>query len=119
MTSYILVLHTPPWSYQSVASLKDFALAAMDLGNEIKAVFLYQDAVLAALPELDIPSDELNGQAVLMSLSQEHHVPLILCATAAEKRGVNHQHIAPEFSLAGLAEFAELSSHADKIIQFK
>lgn len=118
MTSYILVLHAPAWSHQSVSTLVDFADVAVAAGKQLKAVFLYQDAVLNAQPQLDVPSDELNGQHLLLSLSKRHDVPLMLCVTAAEKRGINAELIQSGFQIAGLAEFAEMSIHTDKLIQF-
>lgn len=119
MTSYILVLHAPAWSQQSVMTLVDFANTAHASGKKINAIFLYQDAVLNALPQMDIPSDELNGQRLLLSLSELLDIPLMLCVTAAEKRGINAQQIQPGFQIAGLAEFAELSIKTDKMLQFK
>lgn len=119
MTSYILTLHGLPWSHQSIATAIDFAKVAIKNGKQIKAFFLYQDAVLNALPNLDIPSDELNGQQLLVDFQKEHDIPLLLCVTAAEKRGISLNHVAEGFTIAGLAEFAELTSHTDKVVQFK
>lgn len=119
MATYILILHSPPWSHQSTNSAVDFATAALESGHEIKAIFLYQDSVLTALPLLDIPSDELNGQDLLVTFQKEFDVPLLLCATAAEKRGVNEQNISNGFQLAGLAELAAITAETDKIVQFK
>lgn len=119
MTQFILVLHSPPWSHQSVATACDFARAAYSRGDEINAIFLYQDAVLNGLSNLDIPSDELDGQQHLIALQQEFSVPLLMCVTAAEKRGVSTDNMQDGFILSGLAEFAELTVNADKVIQFK
>lgn len=119
MTQFILVLHNPPWSHQSVVTACDFARAAHSRGDEIKAIFLYQDAVLNGLSNLDIPSDELDGQQQLITLQQECAIPLLMCVTAAEKRGLDASKIRDEFTLSGLAEFAELTVNADKVIQFK
>ena len=119
MTSYILTLHSSPWSSQSVASACDFAEALIKRGRTLKAVFLYQDAVLNGLNSLDIPSDELNGQNKLSQLHQTYGVKLLLCVTAASKRGVDSDNLSKGFTIAGLAEFAELTSATDKVVQFK
>ncbi|MDC2891480.1 sulfurtransferase complex subunit TusD [Psychrosphaera algicola] len=119
MNRFILVLHCPPWSHQSVATACQFAQAAIDRGNSITAVFLYQDAVLNGSNNLDIPSDELNGQSQLVNLNSQHNIPLLMCVTAAEKRGVNADALHPSFTLSGLAEFAELTTESDKMVQFK
>ena len=119
MANYLLMLHGSPWSNQTVLSACQFAQAAVESGHTISAIFLYQDAVLNAINNLDIPSDELNGQSHLLQLRNEHNIKLMLCVTAAEKRGLTDKNIHSEFIISGLAEFAELTTQADKIIQFK
>lgn len=119
MTSFILMLHAPAWSHQSVLTACQFANTAIRRGNKVKAVFLYQGAVLNASDSLEISSDELNGQQHLIELHETHGVPLMLCVTAAEKRGLSESQIANGFKIAGLAELAELSTETDKVVQFK
>lgn len=119
MTSYLLTIHSGPWSNQSVSTACQFAKTALLAGNEIKAIFLYQDGVLNGLKDIDIPSDELNGQNLLLALSKAHNLDILLCVTAAEKRGIQQHSIADGFTIAGLAEYAELSASTDKVIQFK
>ncbi|WP_350609305.1 DsrE family protein, partial [Pseudoalteromonas sp. 41-MNA-CIBAN-0057] len=48
----------------------------------------------------------------------EKNINLMLCVTAAEKRGLDIKNTGA-FAIAGLAEFAMLASEADKWIQFK
>jgi tRNA 2-thiouridine synthesizing protein D len=116
---YLIMLHAKAWSEQSVLSACQFCEAAIKQGHKIEAVFLYQDGATNALESLDIPSDELNGQAQLQSLHNKFGVPLWLCVTAAEKRSIHEHSLASAFKIAGLAEFAERSASADKVIQFK
>lgn len=119
MTSYIITLHSAPWSTQSVATACDFAETAISMGKEVKALFLYQDAVLNASNSLDIPSDEFNGGARLHALHQKFGTKIMLCVTAASKRGINQDNISKGYTIAGLAEFAEMTTSTDKVIQFK
>ncbi len=116
---YLIMLHGKAWSEQSVLSAAQFAEAAIKQGHKIDAIFLYQDGVTNALNCLDIPSDELNGQNALLSIHNTHGVPLWLCVTAGDKRGVNADNLKQGFKIAGLAEFAERCTLADKVIQFK
>lgn len=116
---YLLMLHGSAWSQQSVKSATDFAKAAITQGHTIDAIFLYQDGATNALPEIEISSDELNGQTALLDLHRQHGVPLWLCVTAGVKRGVTEHNVHKGFKIAGLAEFAEASTLADKVIQFK
>ena len=119
MTSYILTLHSAPWSSQSVATACDFAETAIKMGKQIKALFLYQDAVLNANNSLDIPSDELNGSQRLQALHQKFGIKILLCVTAANKRGINQENLDKGYTIAGLAEFAEMTTATDKVVQFK
>lgn len=119
MTSYILTLHAAPWSNQSVATACDFAEAAIAMGKEVKALFLYQDAVLNASNSLDIPSDEFNGSDRLSALHNKFGTKILLCVTAASKRGLNQDNINKGYTIAGLAEFAEMTTTTDNVIQFK
>lgn len=119
MPSFILSLHASPWSKQSVITACQFATTAIQRGNKVRAIFLYQDAVLNAHSKLDISSDELNGQKPLVKLHEQFGVPLLLCVTAAAKRGLENEDCHPAFRVAGLAEFAELSTESDKVVQFK
>ena len=119
MRSFILTIHASPWSYQSVLTAVQFAETAIKRGNQVKAIFLYQDGVLNASNSLDIMSDELNGQDPLLRLHETYGTPLLLCVTAAEKRGLNEDLVHPSFNIAGLAEFAELTTETDKVVQFK
>lgn len=119
MTSYILTLHASPWSFQSVNTACDFAEAVIKRGKEVKALFLYQDAVLSGHTELDMPSDELNGQSKLLELHNKYGIKLLLCVTAASKRGLHNDNVAKGFTIGGLAEYAELTTSTDKVIQFK
>ena len=119
MTSYILTLHSSPWSAQSVLTACEFAQAAIKSGKQLNALFLYQDAVLNVNRQLDIPSDELNGHQLLKELHTKYGVKILFCVTAAEKRGITPENTDKAFTLAGLAEFAELTTHTNKVVQFK
>lgn len=88
----------------------------------ISGVFFYQDGVLNASKFLAVPSDELQLTALWKALHQEHSIPLHLCATAAEKRGLINpaeetQLLHHEFTLSGLGELVMLTSQADRLVQ--
>lgn len=93
-----------------------FIKAALQLGHQIDMVFLYQQSVYAALAEPDLPSDEPDLAGQLATLCQTHQIPLLYCATAAEKRGVNQ--VRAGYTLAGLAEFGMRLATVDKLVQF-
>lgn len=88
----------------------------MTQGHQIDCIFLYQEAVYHAQESLSLPSDQLN-LAKLWQALKDHQIPLLLCSTAGEQKGVVvNQSL---FNPAGLAEFAMRTAKADRWVQFK
>ena len=117
MAQFVLSLHTAPTDHDTTQRLIKFAQACLDSGHSIAAIFLYQAGVYHASNHLELASDELPINRLWQSLS-EQEIPLMLCVTAAEKRGLDIDNTGV-FTVAGLAEFAMLVSEADKWVQFK
>lgn len=117
MSSFVLSLHTGVNDHHNIALLHRFVTACLNKGDEINCIFLYQDGVFHANQQLELPSDEYPLGETWQALS-DLGVPLMLCVTAAEKRGIDIEHTGL-FKVAGLAEFAMLSTKADKWVQFK
>ena len=117
MAQFVLSLHTAPTDHDTTQRLIKFAQACLDSGHSIAAIFLYQAGVYHASNHLELASDELPINRLWPSLSQQE-VPLLLCFTAAEKRGlaIDHESVLTD---AGLAEFAKLVSEAGKWVQFE
>lgn len=118
MASFLLIVHSDHYANQSSRSALQFANAAIENSHQVKAVFFYQQGVLHASNSADVPSDELDTRSGFSQLKNDHHIELLVCVTAAEKRGTfEHHH--PDFTIAGLAEMAGISSEVDRVIQFK
>ncbi|MCQ8876857.1 sulfurtransferase complex subunit TusD [Pseudoalteromonas shioyasakiensis] len=117
MARFVLSLHSAPSDHDTTQRLYKFATACLQQGHSIDAIFLYQQGVYHASESINLATDELAINSLWQELHQ-HGINLILCVTAAEKRGLN---IATPnvFTVAGLAEFAMLASEADKWVQFK
>lgn len=115
-----IIITTPPHSYLTVTSI-DLIQAMVTSGAEIIGVFLYQDGVIAANQDVDIPNDEFQSSQALINLSKYHNIPLHLCITAAEKRGLTDENennnIDNQFIVSGLGELVELTAAADKVVQ--
>ncbi|WP_372761999.1 sulfurtransferase complex subunit TusD [Pseudoalteromonas sp.] len=117
MPRFVLSLHTPPSDHDTTQRLVNFAQACLAQGHSIEAIFLYQHGVYHASSDFALASDELQPAALWQQLADQN-INLMLCVTAAEKRGVNISNTGV-FNVAGLAEFAMLASSADKWVQFK
>ena len=117
MARFVLSLHTPPSDQDTTQRIVKFAHACLAQGHSIDAIFLYKDGIYHASTHFELASDELNLSSLWQQLADKN-INLMLCVTAAEKRGLDMQNTGV-FAVAGLAEFAMLASEADKWIQFK
>lgn len=114
------MITTPPFSNLSVTAL-DYIESALNSGVELVGVFFYQDGVLHANANVQIASDEFQAISHWQKLHQEYKLPLHLCITAAEKRGMSDEHkqnIHSIFTVSGLGELVELTTLADRMVQF-
>ncbi|MBL4940606.1 MAG: sulfurtransferase complex subunit TusD [Colwellia sp.] len=120
MNKLAVMITTPPYSNLSVTAL-DYIETALKNGVELIGVFFYQDGVLHADAHVQIASDEFQAISHWRKLHQAYKLPLYLCITAAEKRGISDeqtQNISPIFTISGLGELVELSTMADRLVQF-
>ncbi len=116
-----VMITTPPYNNLSVTAL-NYVETALKAGVELIGVFFYQDGVMHANTNTQVASDEFQVLSHWQRLHQEYKLPLHLCITAAEKRGISDeqstQNIHPIFTVSGLGELVELSTTADRMVQF-
>ncbi|KZN36576.1 MULTISPECIES: sulfurtransferase complex subunit TusD [Pseudoalteromonas] len=117
MSQFIISVHCGPEDHDSLQCIERFVSAALQQKHTIKCVFLYQEAVLHASQHFHLSSDELQVSNVWQNI-HNLGIPLKLCVTAAEKRGINTADTGI-FTVAGLAEFAMETCQSDKWVQFK
>ena len=114
------MITTPPYSNLSVTAL-NYIEAALKLDIAVVGVFFYQDGVMHANANIQIASDEFQAINQWQRLHQQYNLPLHLCITAAEKRGMSDEtvkNIDSIFTVSGLGELVELSTTADRMVQF-
>jgi len=118
-----IVVTTPPNSNLTATAI-DLVKSAVDNGIKIIGVFFYQDGVLNAAKHLAIPSDEFQTLKQWQQLQLQHNVPLHLCISAAEKRGLTDEQNSDELSnidslfiVSGLGELVELTCKAQRVVQ--
>ncbi|NMP32324.1 sulfurtransferase complex subunit TusD [Thalassotalea sp. M1531] len=120
MATFTLVVTTPPHQNRT-ATVVEIAHALLNKGHQINGIFFYQDGVLNASKTLVMPSDEYQSIKSLAALANSNKVPMHLCITAAEKRGLtdeDSQHnILNFFTISGLGEMVELNATSDRVIQ--
>jgi tRNA 2-thiouridine synthesizing protein D len=116
MANFVLYIQADCFASPVLDEVQRFASAAIALGHQIDHIFFYQQAVQVICPDLDLPSDEIDLVGRFCEFASAANIPLLYCATAAEKRGFTKAR--PGFTLAGLAEFGMRLSSADKLVQF-
>jgi len=117
------------YTQQSGYSAWRFCQAALQAGHQIRQVFFYQDGVTQG-SALAVPlSDEFNMLEAWIELA-ERGVELIVCVSAAERRGMISQdggaeldldqyNLHPVFKVAGLGVLHQTSLDADRTVTFK
>lgn len=116
MANFVLYIQSDCYASPVLDDVQRFATAALKLGHQIDHVFFYQQAVQVICPEIDLPADEVDLVGRFCDFANKQNIPLLYCATAAEKRGFDKAR--PGFILAGLAEFGMRLSGAVKLVQF-
>lgn len=126
MTTLAVIVSTSVNDNKTLTSL-NFIEAAIKQGVKVTGVFFYQDGVTNANALISYPSDETNLMQQWQKLAEQYQVPLYLCVSAAEKRGILDEvsakqvdvesNLASPFIVAGLGELVTLTSQADKTIQ--
>lgn len=120
MAILALYVQSSTYACPTLASVLRFAQAALLQHHRLDHIFFYQDAVQAIVANADLPADEPDSAAQLISFCQQHHIPLLYCVTAAEKRGLATAAFPARsgFTAAGLAEFAIRLDAVDQVVQF-
>ncbi len=116
MAKFVLYIQSDCYANPVLDDVQRFAIAALGSGHQIDHVFFYHNAVQAICADVDLPTDEPDLVARFCSFAAAQQIPLLYCATAAEKRGFSK--VRPGFELAGLAEFGMRLAAADKLVQF-
>ena len=125
-----LLVTGPLYSSQSGYSALRFSEAAVAAGHTISQVFFYQDGVSQA-SRLSTPlEDEFDPARQWVRFADLHAVPLIMCVSAGERRGLMSDIQALEYELgsgssnssfqvAGLGVLHQASLESDRTVSFK
>jgi len=115
-----VIVTSSPLSNLTITAINVVA-DALSNGINVIGVFFYQNGVLNASKDIQIPSDEFQILQAWHNLHIQHNVALHLCITAGEKRGLvcesENNNIDDAFTVSGLGELVELTSKADRVLQ--
>ncbi|MCL1124445.1 sulfurtransferase complex subunit TusD [Shewanella surugensis] len=129
MSKFIIQVNTSAYSTSSSYRAYRCTQAVLAAGHEVIHVFFYQDGVLNS-NQLNSPAnDEFDLNAAWQALAQEYAIPLVNCASAALRRGVQSEteakengydnwNMQPPFTMAGLGELVTGLDAADRLLSF-
>lgn len=129
MTDYSLLIVSPPVESDAVTRAQAFAHAAHDAGHRITNVFFYGAGVYNANSLQRPASDEINSYEGWKALQVKTGCELLVCVTAALKRGMlsneeAQQHgtqsytVETPFRQSGLGDFFTALHECNALVQF-
>lgn len=126
---FSLAVYSAPYSSQASYSAYQFATAVLNQGHNLHRVFFYQDGVHNATVLAAPPQDEFNLQQAWRRLANDHKLDLVVCISAALRRGILDEgeakrynkpshNLASEFTISGLGQLVEAAVVSDRLISF-
>jgi tRNA 2-thiouridine synthesizing protein D len=118
------------YSSQSAYSALRFCESAVHAGHIISQVFFYQNGVTQT-SRLSLPlEDEFDARQRWANFAADNKVPLVMCISAGERRGMmgdeqamenqlGSGNLAGNISVAGLGLLHEASLESDRMVSFK
>lgn len=118
-----------PYSSNGGLSAYRFIEAALLSKHQIVRVFFYKEGVYHAFRYATPADDELQLSVMWGDLAQRYALDLVVCITAAQKRGLlcteeahrqgkQDNDIATGFRIGGLGQWVEATLSADRFIEF-
>ncbi|CAG7857379.1 hypothetical protein MCAMS1_02178 [biofilm metagenome] len=126
---YAIQINASPYGSNIGFSAYRFIQAALAEGHEVIRVFFYHEGIYHAFKTNTPPDDEINLTSLWSELAGQHQLDLLVCISAAQRRGLLSQdeakrqgkyddHLADGFRIGGLGQWLEAVIEADRVITF-
>lgn len=126
---FAIQINASPYQSQACDTAYHFIQAALRKGHEIVRVFFYHEGIYNALRYARPPEDERPVVERWSALAQDHGIDLVVCISAAQRRGLLHDgeaeragkvdaDLAQGFRIAGLGQWVEAAIEADRLLVF-
>ena len=126
---YAIQINASPYSSNAGWVAYQFILAALQANHQILQVFFYQEGIQHAMRYALPPNDEINLPQQWSALAREQGVDLVVCISAAQRRGLlcrdealrqgaEDDDVADGFRIAGLGQWLQATLNADRCMVF-
>jgi tRNA 2-thiouridine synthesizing protein D len=126
---FAVQLNSSPYASQAALDAYFFTEAALLAGHEVIRVFFYKEGIYHAFRFAKPPDDEWQIQQNWSRLAVQYNLDLVVCISAAQRRGLLHadeagrvgktdNDIAAGFRIAGLGLWLEATLYADRVLIF-
>ena len=112
---YAIQVNGAPGPSSSGRNAYDFIRAALAEGHQIVRVFFYRDGVYNGFEgtlDRGLNPPDWSG------LARSHGLDLILCVSAAERRGLKGMDSSEGFRIGGLGQWMDACLKADRVLTF-
>lgn len=129
MAEYSILITSSPFEGDTALRALAFIQGVIDNGDVVNNVFFYSEGVHHCNSLMLKTGDELFAYDGWKALAADHNVNLMVCITAAVKRGIVSEMEAKEngiaqanltapFEQAGLGEFFAALHNCNRLVQF-
>lgn len=115
---FALQINSSPYHASSGLTAYHFAVEVLAQQHEIFRIFFYHDGIYHALKSANPPDDEFSLFKKWSALSQQHNLDLVVCVSAAQRRGLIAENVADGFRLGGLGQLLEATILTDRFLVF-
>ncbi len=115
---FALQINSSPYHSSASWTAYRFAVSVLAQQHEIYRIFFYHDAIYHALKTVTPPDDEMSLFKCWRELAKNHDLDLVVCISAAQRRGLLSENLATGFRLGGLGQLLEATLLADRFLVF-
>lgn len=118
LMKFALQINASPYHSSISFTAYRFACEVIEQEHEIFRIFFYHDGIYHAIKSATPPDDEFSIFSAWQTLAQQNDIDLVVCISAAQRRGLVEENVAQGFRLGGLGQLLEATLLADRFIVF-
>lgn len=115
---FALQINASPYHSSASLTAYHFTSAVLAQHHEVFRVFFYHDGIYHALKSANPPDNEVSIFKNWSELALKHELDLVVCISAAQRRGLMNENVADGFRLGGLGQLLEATILADRLLVF-